>query len=94
MMSIGLIEQLERPLRPHEQPPVMAYFFCQNTNYELNTINGIMKGLVLCLVNQQKEACEPLRSLWDSENRQFRENLTSWRELWSIFLDLLHRCKS
>lgn len=94
MMSIGLIEQLERPLRPHEQPPVMAYFFCQNTNYELNTIEGIIKGLILCLVNQQKELCEPLRRQWDSDNRRFREDLTSWRALWSIFLDILHRCKS
>jgi hypothetical protein len=94
MMSIGLIEQLERPLRPHKQPPVMAYFFCQNTDYKLNTIEGIVKGLILCLVNQKKELYEPLRRQWDNDNRRFREDLTSWRALWDIFLDMLHRCKS
>jgi hypothetical protein len=94
MMSIGLIEKLERRSHPHEQPPVMAYFFCQNTNYELNTIEGIIKGLILCLVNQQKELYEPLRRRWDSDNRRFTEDLTSWRALWSIFLDMLDRCKS
>jgi hypothetical protein len=94
MMSIGLVEQLERRSHPHEQPPVMAYFFCQNTNYELNTIEGIIKGLILCLVTQQKELYEPLRRRWDSDNRRFTEDLTSWRALWSIFLDMLHRCKS
>ncbi|KAH5617544.1 hypothetical protein HBI23_254240 [Parastagonospora nodorum] len=93
-MSIGLIEQLERPLGSHKQPPVMAYFFCQNTNYELNTIEGIIKGLILCLVNQKKELYGPLRHQWDNDKRQFREDLTSWRALWSIFLDMLHRCKS
>lgn len=67
MMSIGLIEQLEQPLRAHEQPPVIAYFFCQNTNYELNTIEGIIKGLILCLVKQQKELCEPLRYRWEQQ---------------------------
>ncbi|KAJ4383783.1 hypothetical protein N0V86_000626 [Didymella sp. IMI 355093] len=94
MMSIGLIEQLEQPLRPDEQPPVMTYFFCQNTNYELNTIEGIIKGLILCLVKQRKELCEPLRHQWDNDNRRFREDLTSWRALWSIFLEMLDRCKS
>ncbi|RAR13366.1 G-protein beta WD 40 repeat-containing protein [Stemphylium lycopersici] len=93
-MSIGLIEQLEQPLRPGEQPAMMAYFFCQNTNYELNTIEGIMKGLVLCLVKQQKDLCEPLRHQWDHDNTRFREDLTSWRALWSLFLEMLDRCKS
>ncbi|KAF3010020.1 hypothetical protein E8E13_011438 [Curvularia kusanoi] len=94
MMSIGLIERLERPLRPDEQPPVMVYFFCQNTNYELNTIEGIIKGLILCLKKQQKELCEPLRHQWDNDNKRFRKDLTSWRALWDIFLDMLHLCKS
>jgi hypothetical protein len=94
MMTIGLIEQLEQSSHPHEQPPVMAYFFCQNTNYELNTIEGIIKGLILCLLNQQKELSEPLRRRWDNDNKRFRENLTLWRTLWSIFLEMLHRCKS
>lgn len=93
-MSIGLVERLEQPLRAHEQPPVIAYFFCQNTNYELNTIEGILKGLILCLVKQQKELCEPLRHQWDNDNRRFREDFTSWRALWGVFLEILHRCMS
>jgi hypothetical protein len=94
MMSIGLIEQLEQLLRPDEQPPVMAYFFCENTNYELNTIESIIKGLIMCLVKHQKQLCEPLRHQWDNDNRRYREDLTSWRALWSIFLEMLHRCNS
>jgi hypothetical protein len=45
-------------------------------------------------VKQQKELCEPLHHWWDNGNTRFREDLTSWRALWSIFLEMLDRCKS
>ena len=51
MMSIGLIERLS--LR-QEESTVVTYFFCQNANDELNTIEAIIKGLILRLVDQQK----------------------------------------
>jgi len=91
MMTIYLVEKL---LQQHERPPIVAYFFCQNTDYELNTIEGIIKGLILCLVKQQKELYEPLRRRWDATNGQFKEDLTSWRALWSVFLEMVDCCRS
>jgi hypothetical protein len=89
MMSIGLIERLSLL---HDASTVVTYFFCQNADYELNTLEAIIKGLILQLVNQQKELKESLRCRWDTINERFDEDVTSWRTLWNIFLEMLHRC--
>ena len=90
MLSIGLIERLSLP---KDDSTVVTYFFCQNADYELNTIEAIIKGLILQLVNQQKELKESLRRRWDTVNQRFDEDVTSWRTLWNIFLEMLDRCK-
>jgi hypothetical protein len=90
MMSIGLIERISLP---QDASAVVTYFFCQNADYELNTIEAIIKGLILHLVNQQKELKESLRRRWDPVNNRFNEDVTSWRTLWDIFLEMLERCK-
>jgi hypothetical protein len=58
MMSISLIERLSPLL---DTSTVVTYFFCQNADYKLNTLEAIIKGLILQLVNQQKELKESLR---------------------------------
>jgi hypothetical protein len=90
MMSIGLIEELSR--RP-EHATVVTYFFCQNADYELNTIAAIIKGLILQLVSQQQELKKSLRDRWDTVNERFSEDVTSWRGLWDIFMEMLECCK-
>ncbi|KAH8797868.1 hypothetical protein F5884DRAFT_825522 [Xylogone sp. PMI_703] len=90
MMSIGLIEHL---LLPQDDSTVVTYFFCQNADYELNTLEAIIKGLILQLVNQQKELKESLRRRWDTVNGRFGEDVTSWRMLWDILLEMLEHCK-
>ncbi|KAJ6065290.1 G-protein beta WD- 40 repeats containing protein [Penicillium canescens] len=49
-------------------------------------------GLILRLVNQQTELKESLRRRWDSKNDRFHEDVTSWRNLWNILLEMLDRC--
>ena len=90
MMSIGLIERI-----PPQQDgtTIMTYFFCQNADYELNTIESIIKGLILRLVNQQEQLMVSLRRRWDTAHRRFEEDITSWRMLWNIFLEMLDRCQ-
>ena len=90
MMSIGLIEELS--CRPKHEA-VVTYFFCQNADYELNTITAIIKGLILQLVSQQQELKQSLRDRWDTMNGRFSEDVTSWRGLWDIFVEMLDRCK-
>ncbi|KAF7524995.1 hypothetical protein PCG10_005346 [Penicillium crustosum] len=90
MMSIGLIEELARA---QDETTVVIYFFCQNADYELNTLEAILKGLILQLVNQQTELGESLRRRWDTVTERFSEDLTSWQSLWNILFEMLARCK-
>lgn len=90
MMSIGLIEEI---LHRQDDTIIVTYFFCQNADYELNTIESIIKGLILRLMNQQEQLTAILRRRWDTAHRRFDEDITSWRVLWHIFLEMLDRCR-
>ncbi|KAM3156534.1 hypothetical protein ABEW05_002962 [Botrytis cinerea] len=76
-----------------DESTVVTYFFCQNADYELNTLQAIIKGLILQLVDQQKELIEYLRDHWDTRKERFNKDMTSWRTLWEIFYKMLYRCK-
>ncbi|BCR85774.1 uncharacterized protein ACHE_21232A [Aspergillus chevalieri] len=90
MTSIGLIEQF---LQSQDDSTAVTYFFCQNADYELNTLAAIIKGLILHLVHQQNEPKESLRRRWDTVNGRFEQDVTSWRALWDIFMEMLYNCK-
>lgn len=89
MMSIGLIEELSQ-----EEPKgtVVAYFFFQNGDNELNTLVSLTKGLIMRLVTQCVELKEVLRNRWDARHEPFTEDFTSWQVLWEVFLEVLDRC--
>lgn len=90
MLSIGLIERI--PHR-HEGITIVTYFFCQNSDHELNTIASIIKGLILRLVRQQEQLAASLRSRWNTANKRFNEDVSSWRKLWDMFLEILECCQ-
>ncbi|GFF65994.1 vegetative incompatibility protein HET-E-1 [Aspergillus lentulus] len=90
MLSIGLIERLARA---QDESTVVIYSFCQNADYELNTLEAILKGLILQLANQQTELKESLRRRWDTIQESFSEDVTSWQSLWNILFEMLARCK-
>ncbi|QGA15964.1 hypothetical protein EYB26_003631 [Talaromyces marneffei] len=85
MMSIGLVEKLSQ-----DDSSVVTYFFCQNANYELNTIEAIIKGLIWQLIQQRPELIGPLLHHWDAEHSRWKEKMT-WRALWDIFSETLHQ---
>lgn len=91
MISIGVIEELSRG--QHESNTV-TYFFCQNADNELNTLQSIIKGLILKLANQRTELKESLRRRWNTKHDRFNEDVTSWRTLWNILFEMLDRCNS
>ncbi|KAI6778215.1 uncharacterized protein J7T54_004110 [Emericellopsis cladophorae] len=94
MLSIGLIEQLARAAQAEDDSTLVIYSFCQNADYELNTLEAILKGLILQLANQRPELKESLRRRWDTIQEAFTEDVTSWRSLWNILFEMLARCKS
>jgi NACHT domain. len=87
MMTIGIVEQLSQ-----DESSIVTYFFCQNADYELNSIEGIIKGLIQQLIRQRKELLELLQRRWDATHACFKENISSWRILWDIFLEMINHC--
>jgi NACHT domain len=90
MMSIGLIEELSQRSR---DTTVVTYFFCQNADYELNTVEAIIKGLILQMVKQQESVKPSLRDRWDIKHERFHEDVNTWRGLWNVFIEMLERCQ-
>jgi hypothetical protein len=88
MMSIGLVEQFSQ-----DDSSIITYFFCQETDYQLNTMEGIIKGLIQQLIRQRKDLIEFLRCRWDPAEASFTENMSSWRRLWDILLEMINHCR-
>ncbi|KUL82098.1 hypothetical protein ZTR_10075 [Talaromyces verruculosus] len=86
MMSISLVENLSQ-----DDSSIIIYFFCQNADYELNTIEAIVKGLIWQLIQQRPELIGPLQRHWNAEHSRWKENM-SWRTLWDILSETLHQC--
>lgn len=90
MIAIGLIEELLQICTKGAK--AMTYFFCQNTDSQLNTLQGMMKGLIVQLPDQQPALKECLRSRWDTTTNSFDRDLTSWKTLWHILFEMIDRC--
>ncbi|KAK5069367.1 hypothetical protein LTR51_008617 [Lithohypha guttulata] len=91
MMSIGLIEELEQH---RMQKTVVTYFFCQNANSELNTVEAIVKGLIFRLLGQQEQTKKILRKRWNAQRHCFEEDFHEQEPLWNIFLEIISHCQS
>ena len=90
MMSIGLIEELSKR---SQGTTAVAYFFCQNADYELNTMEAIIKGLIMQLMKQQESVRASLRDRWDTSQQRFHKDVSSWRGLWNILMEMLECCQ-
>lgn len=88
MMSIGLVEQFSL-----DDSSIITYFFCQETDYQLNSMEGIIKGLIRQLIRQRKELIEFLQCRWDPAGASFTENMSSWRRLWDVLLEMINHCR-
>lgn len=89
MMSIGLVEELSKP---QQGSSIVIYFFCQNADSSLNTVEAIVKGLIFRLVKERAHVVQELRDQWDEDRGRFTSIMNS-EELWAVFLAILDRCK-
>lgn len=85
MMSIGLTEELSQDT----ETKAVIYFFCQNADQELNTIQAVIKGLISRLITRQSTLIHALRRRWSTQENNFTEDLSRWQALWDIFLEML-----
>ncbi|KAJ5737296.1 uncharacterized protein N7483_002421 [Penicillium malachiteum] len=89
MMLIGLTEVLSKR---YDTSTVVTYFFFRNADSELNTLESVIKALILRLISQRVELKDSLRCRWDPQNDRFSEDVSSWRGLWDILWEMLDQC--
>ncbi|KAL9625286.1 MAG: hypothetical protein Q9160_000688 [Pyrenula sp. 1 TL-2023] len=93
MMSLGILDELAQKVSSEnvarESSFVMVYFFCQDDDDKYNTIEATLKGLIEQLVLQHPQVGEVLRRRWDPVQACFTEDVTSWRTIWAIWLEML-----
>ncbi|EPS41227.1 hypothetical protein H072_4849 [Dactylellina haptotyla CBS 200.50] len=92
MMVIGLIDILASQ-HLNDSSIAVTYFFCQNANLELNTLESIIKGLILQLIKHDKGLNEILLRHWNAKKECFDQDVESWKVLWDLFLEMLYQCK-
>lgn len=86
----GLIEEL---LNQRDNHAVVAYFFCQARNPRVNTVKALIKGLIFRLTRKDPEARRCLRARWDTLSNRFNKEMASWRDLWTVFLEMIEHCR-
>lgn len=90
MMAIGLTEELSQGA---ERKASVVYFFCQNADQELNTIQAVIKGLIARLIAHDHTLIKVLRRRWSVQENDFAEDLSHWQALWEVFLEMVDECQ-
>lgn len=106
MMSIGLVNELEAEeasgewdVSEKKRPAsITTYFFCQNADAELNTVEAIIKGLIRRLVWRRPDLVRFIRQHWDAKDNKFDPDFD--REihkdelgtLWNMLKEMLSDC--
>ncbi|KAL9026075.1 MAG: hypothetical protein Q9196_005207 [Gyalolechia fulgens] len=89
MMIIALIAEVSRRLNDRPGSDVLAYFFCQNTNDNLNTTVSVLRGLIYHLVDQKKKLIRHVRKSYDKAKGRLFEDENALYALQEVFLDIL-----
>ena len=89
MMMMALISEVERELKSLPGSNILAYFFCENTNSDLNTTISVIRGLIYLLVDQEKTLIRHLRKRYDTAGRRLFEGPNSQYALLDVLLNIL-----
>ncbi|KAI4166728.1 MAG: hypothetical protein LQ343_007802 [Gyalolechia ehrenbergii] len=89
MMMIALIAEVSRRLNDRPGSNVLAYFFCQNTNDDLNTTVSVLRGLIYHLVDQEKKLIRHIRKSYDKAKGRLFGDGNALYALQEVLLDIL-----
>ncbi|TGJ80861.1 hypothetical protein E0Z10_g7892 [Xylaria hypoxylon] len=82
MLLCGIIDELNKAGKEGRN---VIYYFCQATNYELNTATSVLRGLLFSLLSQQHELLEMIREEIDQASGKTFEDINGWYALCRIF---------
>ena len=89
MMMIALVGELSRQLETNPGSGILSYFFCQNTDVDLNNAVSILRGLIYVLVDKDRALIRHLRKKYDVAGRELFEDKNAFYALQHILSDIL-----
>ncbi len=89
MLMMALIDEVSKRLKDRPESNLLAYFFCQNTNNELNATVSVLRGLIYLLVDQEKTLIRYVRKKYDTTGRRLFEDENAPYALREILLNIL-----
>lgn len=79
MLMCGIIDELQATHRR------LSYFFCQQTDSDLNSATKILRGLLFMLAAEQPKLLPFLRAKYDEQGQKCFEARTAWVALKDVF---------
>lgn len=92
MLIITIIDELERRVRlfkDRNEPDLVAYFFCQGTNKDLNHGTSALRGLIYLLIRQHPPLISYLRAAYDHAGSRFFEDGNAFFALSQVLQNML-----
>lgn len=88
MLMCGIIDYLgsSSELQPTYQ---LSYFFCQQTDSQLNNATAVLRGLLFTILSRQPHLLPYLTKLYESHGREFFDNKNTWVALKKAFYNLI-----
>ncbi|KAL7939839.1 hypothetical protein V8C35DRAFT_287843 [Trichoderma chlorosporum] len=87
MLLCGIIEEMERSSRTKEgkNRENLSYFFCQATDYRINTAAAVVGGLIKSLLKQHPKLLSHVRQKYGDEPKDQLDGANAWVILCDIF---------
>ncbi|KAH8800439.1 WD40-repeat-containing domain protein [Xylogone sp. PMI_703] len=86
MLLCGIINKLKKS---KTEMDLLAYFFCQATDDNINKATAVLRGLIYLLVDQQPSLILRVRDKYDKAGKSLFEDANAWDTLCEIFTNIL-----
>jgi hypothetical protein len=86
MLLCGIINELQNMIT---RTALVSYFFCQATDFRINSATAVLRGLLYLLVSQQPALFSHLRKKYDHAGKTMFEDANAWVALTEIFANVL-----
>ncbi|KAF2200073.1 heterokaryon incompatibility protein [Delitschia confertaspora ATCC 74209] len=86
MLLCGIVNDLQKSKTDMN---LLAYFFCQATDWRVNSAVAVLRGLMYLLVTWQPSLVSYIRKKYDLAGKALFEDTNSWIALTEIFTDIL-----
>jgi hypothetical protein len=93
MMMLTIICKIERRIIANGRLDLLAFFFCQKTDHELNTILSVLRGLIYMLIRQEVPLMRHLRKKYDDTGSKLFEGPSALYALLQVLSDMLQDSK-